>query len=367
MGVGEVMSHLYNFGLSQEDERSEARALDLRPADRVLSIVSAGEMPLSLLSMGVARVLAVDIDPAQLHLARLKLAAVCALERSDAIRFLGYRTASPDQRHDWFDAVLDHLPLASRTFWRAHRSEAGSGAIWAGRFEQYLARITRYAIPLLGRRRVTGIFECRTLAGQQAYFDSRLDLRAIRLLLRVAFNRKVYASRGMDPRSLQYRTSQDEPLGVQFYRQFRNALTRTPARENYLMQLILLGSTRSDQCVPAYLTASGYETVRRNRDRIEIREAELIRHLTGCPRGSFGKVHLSNLPDWMDQDQFDTVLMLVNEKIARPGRAVWRYLHRDRPVPGSLDGSLVLDRELGGELERADRFPFYGIRPAVLA
>lgn len=49
------MSHLYNFGLSQEDERSEARALDLRPADRVLSIVSAGEMPLSLLSMGVAR------------------------------------------------------------------------------------------------------------------------------------------------------------------------------------------------------------------------------------------------------------------------------------------------------------------------
>ena len=67
----------------------------------------------------------------------------------------------------------------------------------------------------------------------------------------------------------------------------------------------------------------------------------------------------------MDQDQFGTVLRLVNEKIARPGRAVWRYLHRDRPVPGSLAGSLVLDRELGGELELADRFPFYGIRPAI--
>ena len=189
----------------------------------MLSIVSAGEMPLSLLSMGVAQVLAVDIDPAQLHLAHLKLAAVCTLERSDAIRFLGYRTASPDQRHDWFDAVLDYLPPGSQTFWRAHRAEAGPGAIWAGRFEQYLSRITRYAIPLLGRRRVTGIFECRTLAEQQVYFDSRLDLRAIRLLLRVAFNRKVYASRGVDPRSLQYRTSQDEPLGVQLYRQFRNA------------------------------------------------------------------------------------------------------------------------------------------------
>jgi hypothetical protein len=67
----------------------------------------------------------------------------------------------------------------------------------------------------------------------------------------------------------------------------------------------------------------------------------------------------------MEQDQFDTVLTLVNDKIARPGRAVWRYLHRDRPVPRSLDGSLMLDRELGSELELADRFPFYGIRPAI--
>ena len=47
------------------------------------------------------------------------------------------------------------------------------------------------------------------------------------------------------------------------------------------------------------------------------------------------------------------MLRLVNEKIGRPGRAVWRYLHRGRPVPGSLDGSLVLDRDLGGELELA--------------
>ena len=86
---------------------------------------------------------------------------------------------------------------------------------------------------------------------------------------------------------------------------------------------------RSGECVPAYLTSSGYETVRKNQDRIEIRETELIQHLAQCPRGSFGKVHLPDLPDWMDQDQFGTVLMLVNEKIARPGRAPWRLpLHR---------------------------------------
>lgn len=74
------MGFIYNFGLSQEDERTEARALALGPNDRVLSIASAGEMALSLVSMGAAKVIAVDIDPAQLHLARLKLAAAVHVE-----------------------------------------------------------------------------------------------------------------------------------------------------------------------------------------------------------------------------------------------------------------------------------------------
>jgi len=176
----------------------------------------------------------------------------------------------------------------------------------------------------------------------------------------------VYAGRGMDPRSLQYRTATDEPLGVQFFRQFRNALTRTPARENHLMQLILLGRTVSEECVPAYLSPAGFETLRANQDRIDYQLVDLIVYLQGCPVGAFDKAHLSNLPDWMDQDQFETTLTLVNEKLARPGRVVWRYLHRDRQVPASLEASLRVDRPLGTELESADRFPFYGVRPAVL-
>jgi S-adenosylmethionine-diacylglycerol 3-amino-3-carboxypropyl transferase len=361
------MSFIYNFGLSQEDERTEARALELGPNDRLLSIASAGEMPLSLLSMGPASVIAVDRDPAQLYLAQLKFVAACTLGRQETIRFLGYLPGSAAERSRWLDAVLAHLPADAREFWTARRSRLGRGAIWAGRFEQYLLKVTRFAVPLLGRKRIEGIFECASLAEQEAYFDARLDLPALKALLRIVFNRKVYAGRGMDPRSLQFRTSADEPLGVQFFRQFRNALTRTPASENHLMQLILLGRTASEECVPAYLSPAGFETLRANRGRIDFQLVDLIAYLRDCPGGRFNKAHLSNLPDWMDQDQFETTLTLVNDRIARPGRAVWRYLHRDRPVPASLEASLVVDRGLAAELERADRFPFYGVRPALLA
>ena len=80
------MRGLYNYGISQEDERTEAAALGL-PGGRVLSIASGGDMALSLLALGADNVVAVDIEPAQLHLARLKLSAVLGLERLEAIRF----------------------------------------------------------------------------------------------------------------------------------------------------------------------------------------------------------------------------------------------------------------------------------------
>ena len=66
------MRALYNFGISQEDERTEAAALAL-PGGRVLSIASAGDMALSLLALGADEVVAVDIEITQLHLARLNV------------------------------------------------------------------------------------------------------------------------------------------------------------------------------------------------------------------------------------------------------------------------------------------------------
>ena len=229
------------------------RALELGPNDRVLSIASAGEMPLSLLSVGVASLVAVDVDPAQLLLTQLKFVAACTLGREETIRFLGYgRRRRPSEAAGWMPCCP--TCLATRGSSGGAPLPGGTGRDLAGRFEQYLQKITRVAVPLLGRRRIEGIFDCATIADQEAYFDTRLDLSALKALLRVVFNRKVYAQRGMDPRSLQYRTATDEPLGVQFFRQFRNALTRTPARENHLMQLILLGRTMSEGCIPAYLS-----------------------------------------------------------------------------------------------------------------
>ena len=354
------MSHLYNFGLSQEDERSESAALDLGPNDRVLSVASAGDMPLSLLALGARSVDAVDIDEAQLDLTRLKLAAVRSLPREDAIAFLGFMPAQAAQRLAWLQRLLPALPHRSRRFWLANKAAVEVGAIWLGRYEQYVQRLVRLLMPLIGRSRFDQLFACTTVAEQAEVFSRSFDRRRFHLLFRVAFHPRVFTSRGMDPRSLQHRDA-NVSLGDQYFAQFRALCTATPAQDNHLLQLSLLGRVLSTETVPAYLSERGAEIVRTRSEDLHLHHRDLLEHLRDLPPNAFDKAHMSNLPDWLPQRSFDEVMSLLADRAATGARLVWRFIHINRSVDASLADAIRIDHALGDRLRRTDRFPFYGI------
>ena len=354
--------HLFNFGMSQEDERTEAGALALGASSRVLSVCSAGEMPLNLLALGAGSVDAVDIDDGQLHLAWLKRAAVLALERVEALRFLGYLPAPAGERRTALERASGELPAATREFWRARRTAVEQGAIWAGRYERYVRRLVRWLRLPLGRA-LERLLGCRSIDEQRRCFDETFDRFWLRATFRLAFHPRVYAHRGMDPRSLAHRRS-SLSLGEQFFARFRSLCTGTPIEENYLLQLHLAGQISGADAAPAYLTAQGYRTVRERADHLTLRQKDLHAALRGAPVGAYNAFHLSNLADWMPAEGFAETMRLVAERSDRPGRAVWRFIHIDRPVPGGLE--IAVDRDLGARLEARDRFPFYGVVPAVI-
>ena len=345
----------YDFGFSQEDERTERAALHLRPGDRALCISSGGEVPLGLLAAGAASVVSVDINPAQNRLARLKLASALTLPRPDAAGFIGYteRTAAA-RRQDWL-RVREALSAEDAAFWEAAPQVLGTGPIWDGRFERYVRLLQCGMRPLLGRA-LRGLFDQPDLTAQATPL--------LRGVLRLAFSPRVYAGRGVDPRSLAHRSGEGS-LGERYFQQLRDVCTRTPARDNPLLQLLLLGYTLSADAVPDWLSASGLAALRPRADRITWVDGDLVPWLEATPASSVDAVHLSNLPDWLDEAGWERLLTALI-RVAAPGaRVVWRYMHVDRRVPPALADKVRVDRELGARLRQTDRFPFYTIVPAA--
>ncbi len=355
------MRPLVDFGLSQEDERTEAAALGL-PGGRVLSIASAGDMALSLAVLGAESVVAVDVSEPQLHLGELKRAAVLALEREEAIRFLGFLPASAAQRGAWLRAVLDALPPASRDFWSRQDGALAHGVIWSGRYERYVGALRALLRPVAGRR-FRDLLACDTLEAQGDVFARRFDTPLLRGAFAVAFHPRLYARRGMDPRSLQHRDPGGS-LGAHYFEWFRRTCTATPVAENHLLQVHLLGRVRDAAAVPTYLTESGARALRARADAVRFVHASVLDHLRGAPVGTYDRFHLSNVPDWLSFADFATLLGLLAERARRPARLVWRSLHRDYPVPESLRSVVVPDPALGDALRARDRFPVYRVSVA---
>lgn len=177
-----------------EDAAIERAALQLAPKaangqSRAFCIASGGDTALALLLDG-ARVRAVDINPAQIALCELKVAALAALKADE------FQSALQNDARALLPALRSQLSPASQGFWQDNEAILRRGLAFCGRAEGVF-RLGAPALELLlGREAVSGFFEAQTLEEARQVFQSRWGARW-RLLFRVALHptilRIIYA------------------------------------------------------------------------------------------------------------------------------------------------------------------------------
>src|SRR5262245_29322427 len=97
---------------------------------RLLSIASAGDNTLALLTLDPAEVIAVDLSPAQLACLELRLAAFRHLADPELLAFLGMARSS--DRLATYRSLRRELGDAARAFWDANEGAVARGVIHAG-------------------------------------------------------------------------------------------------------------------------------------------------------------------------------------------------------------------------------------------
>lgn len=348
----------FDFGISQEDPLTERRLLDIKPGDRLLSVASGGEVPLTLLSLiDNIKITAADISQQQIMLCRLKLTAALNLDFPANGRFLGYSGMKKSERKkQYFDVLAPLLNNEDRIFWWKNIRCIENGVAGSGRFEGYIKKLRYVAVPVIGKKNILALISSANAAEQAEIFQNRIATRkSLQVIFKIAFHPSLYRKRGLQEQALIHAR---KDTGERFYSRFKDFCSATRAESNYFLQYFLAGKCITGRSFPEYLHSENRTRLSSNMNNIDLLACSFRDALTNKGIGYFNKVHLSNLGDWLETDAFNETMDLL-KKYCMPGtRICYRYLQKDHLAGRDINGFRI-DRSVSEDAQKKDRFPFY--------
>lgn len=336
-----------------EDADILLEALDVQPGDTCVSIASAGDNALALLTKHPARVIALDLSPAQLACLALRVAAYRVLQHHELLELIGSRRSA--SRLDYYSRCREALDLEARSFWDARPQSIEAGIGSAGKFERYFALFRTRVLPLVhDRATVLSLLEPRSPEARREFYDRTWDTWRWRLLFRVFFSRFVMGRLGRDPEFFKY---VEADVAGSILKRTRHALRELDPSRNPYVHWILTGT--HGQALPCALRPENFEAIRANLDRLEWRRQSVEDFLQRCEPGSIDRLNLSDLFEYVSLEAFHGMLEQI-VRASRPGaRAVYWNMLAPRRRPESMADRLEPLDEEADRLHLADRAFFY--------
>jgi S-adenosylmethionine-diacylglycerol 3-amino-3-carboxypropyl transferase len=336
-----------------EDADVLLAGLDVRPGDVCLSIASAGDNALALLTADPSRVIALDLSAAQLACLALRVAAYRTLTHTELLELVGSRPSS--RRLELYGRCRPALEATSIRFWDARRSEIEQGIGSLGKFERYFDLFRSYVLPLVHRRHtVLELLQHREPPARRIFYDSVWDTLRWRSIFRLFFSRFVMGRLGRDPEFFRY---VEGGVGQAILQRTRHALRDLDPSDNPYVHWILTGTHGS--ALPLALRPEHFDTIRENLDRLEWRQASIEEFLEDTSEGQIDRFNLSDVFEYVSIDHYHRMLEAILRR-SRPGArlAYWNML-APRRRPHSMVNALRSLDDLASQLHLEDRAFFY--------
>ena len=336
-----------------EDADILLEALNLQPGCTCLSIASAGDNTLAILSKKPGKVLAIDRNPAQIAALELRVAAFRELEHPELLALVG--SVESRNRIVLYKRCRKYLSRAAREFWDQYPKliEAGIGSV--GKLESHLRVFRTRVLPLIhGRRTVEQLFEKKPSSRRIQFYEFRWNNFRWQSLFRAFFSRFIMGKLGRDRRLFHYvHGGVAEPL----LRRIRYAMTELDPSTNPYLHWIFEGR-HSHHALPLALRAENFEAIRAHLDHLEWRCCSLEEFLEESP-DTFDAFNLSDIFEYLSADSYERLLrQLVRAANPTARLAYWNFLV-PRSRPESLAASLKPLKQLSDALLARDKAFMY--------
>lgn len=353
---------IIRYAMCWEDADVMLEALDVQPGDVCLSIASGGENSLSLLTCSPARVIALDLSPAQIACVELKCAAFRRLDYPELLELLGAQPSG--RRPSLFQALRPLLSPGTRRFWDQRPGIIADGIGAAGKFERYFTLFRRWILPLIHRRHeIAALFAPKPQAERERFFRETWNNRRWRGLLRLFLSRPVMGRLGRDPEFFRYAQGDTAHETLQ---RIEHALTVLDPAQNPYFQWIVFG--RFTGALPHALRPENFDLIRHNIDALEWRLASLEATLAELGEASIDRFNLSDIFEYLSPAASDTIFGQIAHAGRRGGRLAYWNMMVPRTFPAPLRNRFRPLPELAARLLAANRAAFYrSLHIAVLS
>jgi S-adenosylmethionine-diacylglycerol 3-amino-3-carboxypropyl transferase len=336
------------YGQCWEDADILLEGLSIQPGHTCLSIASAGDNTLALLSKKPRKVFAIDLSPPQLAELELRVAAFRGLTHAEMLALIG--SVPSARRMALYGRCRQHLSAAATSYWdrRPKLIELGVGS--AGQFERYLGIFRRFVLPLIqSRDRVEHLLASRPEPERLSFYDNVWNNLRWRLLFRLFFSRRVMQTMGRDREFFRY---VDGEVALKLLHRTRYAMVKLDPAVNPYLHWMLTG--QHGDALPFALRAENFNVIRGHLDRLEWRCCSLEEFLQEST-WKFDAFNLSDVFEYMSEENYFRLLHLL-VRVANPhARLAYWNLFVPRRAPKHLAGSLRSMKALSTSLSARDK------------
>jgi len=336
-----------------EDPIIVCDALKIEKSDNILSISSAGDNSLFLLSKCPKEVVSIDILPEQNFLLELKAAGIKKFEYEDFLKFIGAKDCPI--RKKMYSGLRHELSQNSRKYWDNHIAFIESGIIHSGRFEKYLKLFKNVIVPISHTERdIEDFFSIKNMQMQEIFYSKIWNNLRWRITFRFFFSEFLMKLLGRNKEFFKY--NKKKSVSEHYLQKTCYGFTKIPARTNYFLYYILKNSYAGNM-LPEYLKEDIFLEIKKNIGKLRIITSDLKKYLENCLTNRFNKFNMSDVFEVYSQEDYEKILGEIQRVSRNNGRICYwnnlvdRFEHKNKKV-------LTL-KKYSEELQKKDRIFFY--------
>ena len=238
------------YSMLWEDSNILIKALEINSDDNVLSITSAGCNVLSLLLQNPKSITAIDLNPAQNNLFRLKVAAIKFLTHKEFLSLFGFSKSI--NAIEVFTKLSPSLDKKTKNYFNNNTSLIKNGLIHTGKLEQYFSG---FAQKKSYQKIINSIYNSNTIEDQRLLLPSLFTIEFEKLFLSY-FSKENQSKSGRD--SEKYKYVDKKEVAQELLDRFKQNMHQILLKNNYFNQYFLTSNFFDLENSYTYLKESNF-------------------------------------------------------------------------------------------------------------